>query len=100
MDKGVVKWFNNAKGYGFILAEGSTEDIFAHYSTIDMNGYRTLRTGQPVLFEATAGAKGLHATAIQLIEGESIDTDNDYSNNHIHSQGNSMSGNESFSTIN
>ena len=61
MNKGVVKWFNNAKGYGFILAEGSTEDIFAHYSTIDMNGYRTLKTGQAVLFEAISGDKGLHA---------------------------------------
>ena len=81
MDKGVVKWFNNAKGYGFILAEGSTEDVFAHYSTIDMNGYRTLRTGQPVLFEAIEGNKGLHATAIQLIEGEHANIDDSHSSN-------------------
>ena len=71
MEKGVVKWFNNAKGYGFILPDGSTQDIFAHYSSIDMNGYRTLRTGQAVLFEVAKGNKGLHATAIQLVANDS-----------------------------
>lgn len=65
MEKGIVKWFNNAKGYGFILADKSSEDIFVHYSSIDMDGYRTLRTGQEVLFEAEQGSKGLHATSIQ-----------------------------------
>ena len=100
MDKGVVKWFNNAKGYGFILAEGSTEDVFAHYSTIDMNGYRTLRTGQPVLFEATAGAKGLHATAIRLIEGDHVDIDNDYDSNHIHSPPQTTASSDDYSTMN
>ncbi len=86
MDKGVVKWFNNAKGYGFILAEGSSEDIFAHYSTIDMNGYRTLRTGQAVLFEATAGVKGLHATAIKLVDSELDNEMNDFPHDHLHHQ--------------
>ncbi|HEY9034116.1 MAG TPA: cold shock domain-containing protein [Pseudomonadales bacterium] len=70
MQKGVVKWFNNAKGYGFILADNSAEDVFVHYSSIDMNGYRTLRTGQPVMFEAEQGNKGLHATSIQLLDGD------------------------------
>lgn len=70
MEKGVVKWFNNAKGYGFILSDNNSQDVFAHYSSIDMNGYRTLRTGQPVLFEAIAGPKGLHATAIKLVDAE------------------------------
>lgn len=70
MEKGVVKWFNNAKGYGFILSESTSQDVFAHYSSIDMNGYRTLRTGQPVLFEAISGPKGLHATAIKLVSEE------------------------------
>ena len=74
MEKGVVKWFNNAKGYGFILPDGSTQDIFAHYSSIDMNGYRTLRTGQAVLFEVAKGNKGLHATAIQLVANEGNNT--------------------------
>ena len=46
MEKGTVKWFNNAKGFGFICPEGGGEDIFAHYSTIQMDGYRTLKAGQ------------------------------------------------------
>ena len=68
MEKGTVKWFNNAKGYGFIVAEDSEEDIFVHYSSIDMHGYRTLKTGQQVLFEAISGPNGMHATAIRPIE--------------------------------
>lgn len=68
MEKGVVKWFNNAKGYGFILPEGSNQDVFVHYSSINMNGYRTLVTGQPVLFDAISGNKGLHATAIKVLD--------------------------------
>ena len=68
MEKGVVKWFNNAKGYGFILSEKDNQDVFVHYSSIDMNGYRTLRTGQAILFDSIAGPKGLHATAIRMID--------------------------------
>ncbi len=64
MEVGVVKWFNNAKGFGFIAAEGSDEDIFAHYSVIDMDGYRTLKAGQKVSFERVQGDKGSHATKI------------------------------------
>ena len=48
MATGKVKWFNNAKGFGFIREEGRDEDIFAHYSTISMDGYRTLKAGQDV----------------------------------------------------
>ncbi len=70
MEKGVVKWFNNAKGYGFILSEKDNQDVFVHYSSIDMNGYRTLRTGQPVMFDSIAGPKGFHATAIKLLDGD------------------------------
>ena len=51
MEKGTVKWFNNAKGFGFICPEGGGEDIFAHYSTIQMDGYRTLKAGQSVQFD-------------------------------------------------
>lgn len=69
MEKGTVKWFNNAKGYGFIVAEDSEEDIFVHYSSIDMHGYRTLKTGQEVMFDAIAGPNGIHATAIRPVEG-------------------------------
>lgn len=72
MEKGVVKWFNNAKGYGFIQAENNNEDVFVHYSSIDMDGYRTLKTGQQVLFNAEQGDKGMHATAIQLLDNDGV----------------------------
>jgi CspA family cold shock protein len=61
---GKVKWFNNAKGYGFVNEEGKTEDLFAHYSAITMDGYKTLKAGQSVEFEIIQGPKGLHAVAI------------------------------------
>ncbi|WP_459744922.1 cold shock domain-containing protein CspD [Pseudomonas sp. 3A(2025)] len=64
MLSGKVKWFNNAKGYGFILADGRDEDLFAHYSAINMEGYKTLKAGQPVNFEIIQGPKGLHAVNI------------------------------------
>ncbi|MBE0364178.1 cold shock protein (beta-ribbon, CspA family) [Pseudoalteromonas ulvae UL12] len=62
---GKVKWFNNAKGFGFIVADGREEDIFAHFSTITMDGYKTLKAGQDVTFELQEGPKGLHATNIE-----------------------------------
>ena len=65
MQKGVVKWFNNAKGYGFILPDADNGDIFAHYSAIEMDGYKTLKAGQKVSFETEDGPKGLHAINIQ-----------------------------------
>ncbi len=64
MPTGTVKWFNNAKGYGFIRSEKGDEDIFVHYSTIDMDGYRSLKAGQEVEFEVSEGPKGLHASQI------------------------------------
>ena len=64
MASGKVKWFNNAKGYGFVNEDGKTEDLFAHYSAIQMDGYKTLKAGQPVNFEIIQGPKGLHAVAI------------------------------------
>ena len=65
MLRGTVKWFNNAKGYGFILADESGGDIFAHYSSIEMDGYKTLKAGQVVNFELVNGDKGMHAAHIQ-----------------------------------
>ncbi|WP_053128588.1 cold shock domain-containing protein CspD [Pseudomonas sp. MIACH] len=62
---GKVKWFNNAKGYGFVLEEGKSEDLFAHYSAITMDGYKTLKAGQAVTFEIIQGPKGLHAVNIK-----------------------------------
>jgi CspA family cold shock protein len=61
---GKVKWFNNAKGYGFIIEDGQSEDLFAHYSAIKMDGYKTLKAGQPVNFDIIQGPKGLHAVEI------------------------------------
>ena len=65
MAVGTVKWFNNAKGYGFILPEGGGEDLFAHFSAIQMEGYKTLRAGDTVEYEVVEGPKGLHADNIQ-----------------------------------
>ncbi|WP_165392201.1 cold shock domain-containing protein CspD [Pseudomonas tructae] len=64
MASGKVKWFNNAKGYGFINEDGKTDDLFAHYSAIQMDGYKTLKAGQTVNFEIIQGPKGLHAVNI------------------------------------
>ena len=71
MPIGTVKWFNNAKGFGFILPEGGGEDLFAHYSSIEMEGYKTMKAGQTVAFETVKGDKGLHATNIQIVDAES-----------------------------
>ena len=60
MANGVVKWFNNTKGYGFIAPEEG-EDLFVHYSSIQIDGYRTLKGGQRVAFEVQNGEKGAHA---------------------------------------
>jgi len=60
---GKVKWFNNAKGYGFIVADDGV-DVFVHYSVIQMEGFRTLREGQLVRYEATEGPKGRLATLV------------------------------------
>ncbi len=70
---GKVKWFNNAKGFGFIQEVGSEDDIFAHYSTIVMDGYKTLKAGQDVTFELQQGPKGLHATNISPTDGSDVD---------------------------
>jgi cold shock protein len=59
-EKGIVKWFNNAKGYGFIQ-RSTGEDVFVHFSAIDMTGYRTLDNGTEVEFEVKQGPKGLQA---------------------------------------
>tara|TARA_R110002073_G_scaffold204128_1_gene363941 strand:+ start:708 stop:1040 length:333 start_codon:yes stop_codon:yes gene_type:complete len=69
MPTGTVKWFNNAKGYGFILPEDEDSDVFAHYSAIEMEGYKTLKAGQRVDFELVDGDKGKHAAHITLVKG-------------------------------
>lgn len=73
--KGKVKWFNNAKGYGFINRDGDPgkEDLFAHYSAIQMDGYKTLKAGQPVSFTMIQGPKGVHAVGIMAVTQDNAD---------------------------
>jgi CspA family cold shock protein len=65
---GTVKWFNNAKGYGFIVADNGSEDMFAHYSSITMEGYKTLKAGQAVTFDTKSVDNGTHAINIATVE--------------------------------
>lgn len=67
MGKGTVKWFNNKKGFGFITPDEGGEDLFVHHSNIVMEGYRTLKSGQPVEYEVAEGRKGLEATKVRVI---------------------------------
>ena len=64
MATGTVKWFNNAKGYGFISPDEGGTDVFVHFSAIDMEGYKTLKQGQKVAFDLIDGPRGLQATKI------------------------------------
>ena len=65
MALGTVKWFNDSKGFGFITPDGGGEDLFAHFSAINMPGFKTLKEGQRVSFEVTSGQKGKQAGNIQ-----------------------------------
>ncbi len=61
MLKGKVKWFNSAKGFGFVNADSDDRDIFVHYSSIDMDGFKTLKEGEEIEFELVEGPKGPQA---------------------------------------
>src|SRR5256712_3374407 len=67
MATGQVKWFNDAKGYGFITQEGG-EDVFVHYSAIQSQGFKSLAEGDKVEFEVTRGPKGLRAANVRKIQ--------------------------------
>jgi cold shock protein len=67
MATGTVKWFNDAKGYGFITPDDGSEDLFAHFSAINMSGFKTLKEGQKVSFEVVQGPKGKQASNIQKV---------------------------------
>jgi len=66
MEKGTVKWFNGAKGYGFISRSGG-EDVFVHFKEITGGGYKSLNEGDQVQFEVERGPKGLQATSVSII---------------------------------
>src|SRR5271165_1854049 len=66
MEQGTVKWFNDAKGFGFISRQNG-EDVFVHFSAIQTNGFRSLQEGQAVEFNVTKGPKGLQAENVQVL---------------------------------
>ncbi|MDR0234496.1 MAG: cold-shock protein [Zoogloeaceae bacterium] len=65
MATGTVKWFNDSKGFGFITPDDGSEDLFAHFSNINMNGFKTLKEGEKVSFDVVQGQKGKQASNIQ-----------------------------------
>ena len=67
MAKGTVKWFNDAKGFGFITPENGGKDLFAHHTQIEMGGFKSLKEGQAVEFEIAQGQKGPAAARIRAI---------------------------------
>jgi CspA family cold shock protein len=67
MATGTVKWFNDSKGFGFITPDGGGNDLFAHFSAIQSNGFKTLQEGQKVQFDVTTGPKGQQASNIRPV---------------------------------
>ena len=68
MATGTVKWFNDAKGFGFVTPADGGKDLFAHFSAIQGQGFKTLKEGQRVSFDVTTGPKGLQASNIRAAE--------------------------------
>ena len=68
MATGVVKWFNDSKGFGFITPDGGCDDLFAHFSAIQSAGFKTLKENQKVSFDVTTGPKGQQASNIKGVE--------------------------------
>lgn len=69
---GVVKWFNDAKGFGFIQPDGGGDDVFAHFSAVQMDGFRTLKQGSKVAFEVVQGPKGNLAQNIRPVVDDDL----------------------------
>ncbi len=64
MQTGIVKWFNNSKGFGFITPSDGSADVFVHFSSVETDGYKSLTEGQTVEFEAASGPKGMQASRV------------------------------------
>ena len=69
MAQGTVKWFNDAKGFGFITPQDGGEDVFVHFTAIMGEGFRSLAQGQPVEYQVVQGEKGLQAREVQAVAG-------------------------------
>jgi cold shock protein len=67
VEKGTVKWFNDAKGYGFLSRDSGEGDVFVHFSAIQSGGFRSLQEGQPVQFDVVQGPKGPQAENVQTL---------------------------------
>lgn len=68
MATGIVKWFNESKGFGFIAPDNGSKDVFAHFSAIQSGGFKSLREGQKVSFDVTTGPKGEQASNIRALD--------------------------------
>ena len=68
MSNGIVKWFNDSKGFGFITPDEGGDDLFAHFSAIQSNGFKSLAENQRVTFDITTGPKGKQASNIRIAE--------------------------------
>ena len=64
MPTGKIKWFNDQKGFGFIADDSGGEDVFVHFSVVEMDGFKSLKEGQPVEYQAETSGKGLKATKV------------------------------------
>ena len=67
MEQGIVKWFNDAKGFGFITRNSGDGDVFVHFSAVQSNGFKSLVEGQAVEFSVTKGPKGLQAENVRVL---------------------------------
>jgi len=80
MPSGTVKWFNDAKGFGFIQPDGGGPDAFAHFSAVQAEGFKTLKEGARVEFELTEGAKGMMAMSIRSVNDKTAAAEPSFGN--------------------